>query len=93
MTAGRRVRVVGLLSAMRRVETRNGERMAFVTLDDEAGPLECVLLPNVYRRERPNLDGWGPYEVEGVVEEEFGVLSLTAERLRRVERHSARIVL
>jgi len=93
MAAGRRVRAVGLLSTMRSVETRGGARMAFVTLDDETGPFECVLFPNVYRRERVHLEGWGPYEVQGVVEEEFGVPALTVERLQRIEQHSARIVL
>ncbi len=37
-TVGRCVRIVGLLSARRSVETRRGERMGFVTLDDETGP-------------------------------------------------------
>lgn len=82
--AGRRVRVVGVLAATRAVETSRGKRMAFLTLDDEAGPFECVLFPEVYRRARYEINGWGPYEVAGLVEEDFGVCTLTVERLRRL---------
>jgi DNA-directed DNA polymerase III PolC len=93
MAPGKLVRVVGLLSATRSVETKQGEKMGFLTLDDESGPFECVLFPDVYRHERARIDGWGPYEVQGRVEEEFGVFTLNVYRLRRVERHSASLVL
>ena len=48
--AGRRVAVVGLPCASRRVETKQGgDSMLFLTLADRSGLAECVLFPDAYR--------------------------------------------
>jgi DNA-directed DNA polymerase III PolC len=93
VAAGANLRAVGLLSASRTVETRGGERMAFVTLDDEEGSLECVLFPDAYRRDGRFLDGWGPYEVEGTTGEDTGVATVTVDRLRRLRHAGSALIL
>lgn len=83
--AGRTVRLAGVIAAARRVRTTRGEVMQFLTLDDEAGVFEAVLFPDAWRRYRRLLDGPGPYLVEGTVEDRFGALAVTVERLQRLQ--------
>ncbi|MBI3539995.1 MAG: DNA polymerase III subunit alpha, partial [Candidatus Eisenbacteria bacterium] len=44
--AGRRIVVAGMPCAYRRVETRQGGQMLFMTLADRTGLVECVLFPD-----------------------------------------------
>jgi DNA polymerase III alpha subunit len=81
---GRRARVAGWLATSKRVTTRKGEQMRFLTLEDETGMVEVTLFPQAYQRWGGALDGRGPYLVEGRVEEDHGALSLTATRLERL---------
>jgi DNA polymerase-3 subunit alpha len=48
MMEGREVLVGGLVTALRRISTRRGEPMAFMTLEDLTGSIEVVLFPRVY---------------------------------------------
>ncbi|MFM8559144.1 MAG: OB-fold nucleic acid binding domain-containing protein [bacterium] len=76
---GQRVRVCGIPCAMRRVETRGGGAMSFVTLADRTGLVECVLFPDVHRRFGAALRDtlvWA----EGRVGETLGAITLTVER-------------
>ena len=77
---GRRVAVVGLPCAYRRVETRQGDSMLFVTLADRSGLAECVLFPDAYRANAGALRG-DVLRAEGRVEETLGAVTLTVERL------------
>jgi len=81
---GRRARVAGWLAASKRVSTRKGEQMRFLTLEDETGMVEVTLFPRAYQRWGWALDGRGPYLAEGRVEEDHGALSLTAQRFERL---------
>jgi error-prone DNA polymerase len=76
---GRRVAVVGMPCARRRVETRGGGLMSFVTLADESGLAECVLFPDAYRAWAQSVHG-EVVRVEGRVTETLGALSVTVER-------------
>jgi DNA polymerase-3 subunit alpha/error-prone DNA polymerase len=81
--AGRTVRVAGLVATARDVLTREGQTMKFVTLEDEWGLVEVTLFPGTC----PPVTHLelGPYLASGVVEEQYGVVTLTAHRfeLRR----------
>jgi error-prone DNA polymerase len=76
---GRRVAVVGLPCAYRRVETKSGERMLFMTLADRSGLAECVLFPDAYRMNAQANRGQ-VVRVEGRVDESLGAVTLAAER-------------
>jgi DNA polymerase III alpha subunit len=76
---GRSVRMIGLLVLCKEVDTEGGE-MRFVTLLDEEGLFEAVVLP---RCETPDLHGIGPWLVEGHVQEQHGVASIRARRIER----------
>jgi DNA polymerase III alpha subunit len=43
------VTIVGMPCASRRVETKHGEPMLFLTVADRSGLAECVLFPDAYR--------------------------------------------
>ena len=76
---GRRVAIVGLPCAYRRVETKSGERMLFMTLADRSGLAECVLFPGAYRTHAGAIRGQ-VVRAEGLVDEVLGAVTLTAER-------------
>ncbi len=75
---GRPIRLAGLVATGRYTETKNGEEMQFITLEDEWGLVDVTLFPRIC----PPLAhlGMGPYLVEGEVEEQYGVLTITARR-------------
>ncbi|MBE3069188.1 MAG: DNA polymerase III subunit alpha [Planctomycetes bacterium] len=83
--AGRRVAVAGVLFAERRARTRTGEFMKFISLEDEWGVVEAVLLPDAYQRLGARLTTRGPYLVTGTVEDHFGAVSLIVTDLVRLE--------
>ncbi len=47
---GKSVQMGGLVSALRPKATRKGGMMAFLTLEDLTGQIECLLFPQVYER-------------------------------------------
>jgi DNA polymerase III alpha subunit len=78
---GERVAVAGLVAATRRTPTRNGESMAFVTLDDPTGTAELTLFPAALGRARGVLSDRGPLRAVGRPEAHHGAVSLIVERL------------
>ncbi|HKS16439.1 MAG TPA: OB-fold nucleic acid binding domain-containing protein, partial [Planctomycetota bacterium] len=90
---GRRIRVVGVLDALRVEETRSGGSMEFLTLEDEAGVFEVTVFPQVYRRFASSVRGYGPFVVTGRVDDQHGAIAVNAERIEKApERaHSAQL--
>lgn len=81
--AGRRVKVAGLIVAAKGAHVRStGERMKFLTLEDETALCEITLFPREYARWGRLLLTRGPYVVTGRVENDHGSLSVTAERVK-----------
>ena len=78
---GERVRVAGIRIASRRHRTAKGDSMGFLTLEDETGICEVVLFPGAWRRAIGALFQEGPVEVEGVIEEQHGAVTVTGERV------------
>ncbi len=78
--AGRRVAVAGLSCARRRVETRGGGTMLFLTLADRSGLIECVLMPAVYRAHAAASRA-AALRVEGDVEVTLDAATLRAGRV------------
>jgi DNA-directed DNA polymerase III PolC len=89
---GRPIRLAGLVATGRHTETKNGEEMQFITIEDEWGLVDVTLFPRLCPP-IPHL-GVGPYLVEGEVDEQHGVLTVTARRFQRaikretLEEHS-----
>ena len=83
--AGEVVTVAGLLFAERRTRTKDGEFMKFISLEDETGIVEAVLLPDAYQRLGGRLTTRGPYVVTGTVEDHLGAISVIVADLRLVQ--------
>jgi DNA polymerase III alpha subunit len=78
---GRRVRIAGLLEARRTTETARGERMGFLTFDDEFGLFEVTVFPDAQQAVGP-LGAYGPYVIAGRVESQYDEITITAESVR-----------
>jgi len=84
-SAGKRVRLLGIMATSRIAETARSEPMEFVTMEDEHGLFEVVLFPQVFRRCRAYIGTLGPYEVVGKVESRYDVTAVTAESVRPIQ--------
>lgn len=77
--AGRRIALTGMPCAWRRVETKSGGGMLFLTLADRSGLAECVLFPGVFQRYAREI-GARIVRVEGRVDETLDAVTLVVER-------------
>jgi DNA-directed DNA polymerase III PolC len=80
---GRRIRTAGLVATGRFAHTEKGLEMQFITLEDEWGLMEVTVFPGTCKL-ITHLT-LGPYVATGVVEEQFGVFTITAESFELVE--------
>lgn len=81
---GRRGKMIGWYMTSKRIRTKKGEIMKFLSLEDLTGTFEAVIFPRVYYRVAELTMSMGPYLVEGVIDkndptnfvvEELNVLS------------------
>ena len=56
--------------------------MEFLTLEDETGLMEVTLFPVTYQKYGHLVRSHGPFLVEGTVEDQFGAVTLSGQRLR-----------
>ncbi|MDF0677118.1 MAG: DNA polymerase III subunit alpha [Nitrospira sp.] len=82
---GRCITMVGLLITEKAAETKHGHAMEFITLEDSTALYDATLFPEVYRRCCHLLSPNQPYVVRGLVEEAFGVVTLTVLDLQSLE--------
>ena len=83
---GRTVLLAGMLTTYKPVHTAKDEPMEFATFDDGHGLIETVLFPDVYRTRGHVLFDQGPFIFRGLVEEEFGAVTVTIKQIERLER-------
>jgi len=77
----RSVTVSGRVISGKRIRTKKGDYMKFVTLEDNDGLVEVVLFPKVYQRYGDKTVGAPKLMVNGIVRDEGGSLVLNAERV------------
>ena len=65
---GRRVKMIGWYMTSKRIKTRKGEIMKFLSLEDLTGTFEAVIFPKVYYRVAELTLSMGPYLVTGKVD-------------------------
>ncbi len=83
----RRVKMIGWYMTSKRIKTKRGEIMKFLSLEDLTGTFEAVIFPRVYNRVAELTLSMGPYLVTGKIDandstnlitENLQVLSSTA---------------
>ena len=90
-TQDRNVVVAGLVVAIRTMQTRRGDRMAFVTLDDRSGRLELAVFADIYQRSREQIAKDNLLVVEGQVsvDEYTGGFKMSADRIYTIDQARA----
>ena len=82
---GHRITMVGVLITEKSAHTKHGQAMEFITLEDVTALYDATLFPEVYRRCCHLLWPNRAYVVHGLVEESFGVATLTVHDLQLLE--------
>ena len=77
---GRKVKMVGWFMASKRIKTKKGKIMKFLSLEDLSGTFEAVIFPKVYSVYAEKTMSMGPYLLEGKVDAENGA-NLIVEKL------------
>jgi error-prone DNA polymerase len=83
---GRQVRLAGWLITGKVVSTKTGDPMEFLTFEDETGIVETTFFPQAYRRFCHIIDRQRPYLLTGKVEQNWGALTLTVDKVDRIAR-------
>jgi len=78
---GKRVKMAGWLITGKIVSTKHKELMEFLTFEDMSGLIETIFFPKVYDKYCFMLNKNRPYILEGVVDEDFGAVTLRVEKL------------
>jgi len=65
---GAEVKICGLVSGLKEIVTKKGDRMAFLTLEDMKGFVEVILFPEVFKAALPCLRGGDPLVVRGTLD-------------------------
>jgi error-prone DNA polymerase len=82
---GRRVRVLGWPITEKLTQTKRADAMAFVTFEDSSAIYEATFFPDSYRRLWHRLTPNRPFVVTGIVEKEFGAITLNVKELARLD--------
>lgn len=67
---GRKVKMIGWYMSSKRIRTKGGEIMKFLSLEDLTGTFEAVIFPKAYSKFAEQTLSMGPYLVEGRIDAE-----------------------
>jgi error-prone DNA polymerase len=82
---GKRVTTVGWWVTGKIVTTKDEEPMEFISFEDTTALYETTFFPKTYARFCHILNRSRPYVLTGLVEEDFGVTTLTVDKVRLLE--------
>ncbi|PLT31172.1 DNA polymerase III subunit alpha [Peribacillus deserti] len=83
--------VPAYITEVKTIRTKKGETMAFLSVSDETGDLECVVFPNVYRKKSLQYKKGNVFMLHGSVETKDGKKQLIVEdsySIEDLERHT-----
>jgi error-prone DNA polymerase len=83
---GQSIYLIGVYITRKETVTGNLEPMEFLTLEDETEIYECVLFPDVFREFGDMLHWETLFIIRGVVEESFGVYTITIEKMASLQQ-------
>jgi hypothetical protein len=87
--AGERVAAIGWLITGKVVTTKEDEPMEFVSFEDTTAIYETTFFPEAYERFCGMLTTARPYLLRGRVEEDYGAVTLTVDRVMFLDRVAA----
>ena len=81
---GRRVTLAAWSITGKEVLTKKGDPMEFVSFEDETAIFETTFFPKTYKRFCQILDMNRAYLLSGLVEEQYGTVSVNVEHIQRL---------
>ena len=84
------VTVGGVLSKIHKITTRKGEPMAFLTMEDLSGSVECICFPRLYTKSMELIDGNLRILASGKVSEKDGEPKLILEDLMELTEENVK---
>jgi DNA polymerase-3 subunit alpha len=82
------VKVCGLVSSLKEIVTRKGDRMAFLNLEDMKGFVEVILFPDVFKASLPCLRGGDPIIIRGTLDLSEDHVKIKATEIRSLSEGS-----
>jgi len=86
------VSIAGIVTVVREINTKKGDRMAFATLEDLNGSLEVILFSDVYKNSSSYLGGDVPVIVKGKIDKGEDSVKIIASALYPLEQAKAAFV-
>lgn len=80
-------KTLGLIKEIKKIQTKKGENMAFVTLVDGTGILSATLFPEVYRAHLKDLQEGNMVILSGRLDNKRGKESILVQKLLSVEKY------
>lgn len=84
----KKIKMIGWYMTSKRIKTRKGEIMKFLSLEDTSDTFEAVIFPETYRKYAEQTISMGPYFLEGIVDMESGN-NLVVEKLEVLSAQNA----
>ena len=79
-------KAVVYIGEIKKIRTKKGEQMAFLTISDQSGEMEAVVFPNVFKKIDPILQQGNILVMEGKIEERQGKIQFMIQIRTRSER-------
>ena len=83
---GKCVNLAGINITRKAIKTRKGERMEFLTFEDQTAVFECVLFPNAYERYNDLVRWEQLFVLQGTVESMYDVCTVTIHKMASIEK-------
>ncbi|MFQ5645386.1 MAG: DNA polymerase III subunit alpha [bacterium] len=82
VSEGKKVKVAGIISSLKEITTKKGERMAFVGLEDLEGIVEVVILPNIFSEALEMVKSDKPVLVSGEINAKGDQIKIKATQVK-----------
>ncbi len=79
------LKAVAYIGEIKKIRTKKGEQMAFLTISDSSGEMEAVVFPNIFKKIEPILQQGTILVFEGKVEERQGKIQYIIKAGQEIE--------
>ncbi|MFH1426694.1 MAG: DNA polymerase III subunit alpha [Candidatus Kerfeldbacteria bacterium] len=79
------ISVIGIVTTVKRVTTKNGEAMLFVGFADNTAEIEIIIFPKTYQKYSTFWDEDAVLEVKGKLDDKDGALKILVEEVKRFD--------
>lgn len=85
ITEGDYVTIGGIINGIEKLATKKGDIMAFVTIEDIYGQIECVFFPKNYERAKEDLTDENIVKISGKLQVKDNKVQILADRVEKIE--------